>query len=204
MQKTCYACKETKSTSEFYPNNQKSDGFSSYCKACTLAKHKAKYIAHPRPRQPDGFKRCPKCGEVKTVENFHSNKRSHDGLASYCKPCSVQSVRDYHKREPQKHRDYNREWGRANPGKKADSQLKTTYGIPHGTYDRMFAEQLGRCAICGTSDPGKTRSRFHVDHCHDTGKVRALLCSTCNTGIGQFKHDVNLLQKAIGYLRQHT
>lgn len=203
MLKTCFACKEAKPASEFYTNNQKKDGLSSYCKPCHIAKQKGYYTASPKVRL-EGLKRCPKCGETKTVDQFHSHKSSHDKLASYCKPCSVQAVREYHQRHPQRHRDYNREWDRANPGRKADSQLKGKYGIEPGTYDRMLTEQGGKCVICKATSPGKKEIRFHVDHCHDTGKVRALLCSSCNTGIGQFKHDRKLLIEAIAYLDLHA
>lgn len=203
MNKTCFACKESKPAGEFYVNKQKKDGLSSYCKPCHIAKKSSYYVAHPKVRL-DGLKRCPQCGDTKPLSDFHNNKRSHDGLASYCKPCSVNSVRAYHQRNPQKHRDYNRNWDRANPGRKADSQLKTKYGIEPGSYDRMFKKQNGRCAICSSITPGKKEIRFHVDHCHDTGKVRALLCSSCNTGIGQFRHDENLLLKAVDYLRLHA
>ena len=64
----------------------------------------------------------------------------------------------------------------------------------------MLAAQGGCCAICGTSDTGK-RKAFAVDHNHDTGKIRGLLCSNCNTGIGNLRDNVELLERAIDYLR---
>ena len=62
-------------------------------------------------------------------------------------------------------------------------------------------EQSNICAICKTDDPG--RRGWSVDHDHETGKVRDLLCFNCNAGLGKFGDDVSLLQAAIEYLKRH-
>ena len=68
------------------------------------------------------------------------------------------------------------------------------YGITEDDYDRMYEEQQGLCKICN-------RARMLVvDHNHETNKVRSLLCSGCNTGIGQFEHDPDLFDKAKAYI----
>ena len=64
----------------------------------------------------------------------------------------------------------------------------------------MLAEQEGGCAICG--EPPKT-SALHVDHCHDTGRVRGLLCFRCNSALGNFREDPAILTAALDYLAQH-
>lgn len=72
------------------------------------------------------------------------------------------------------------------------------YGLEVSTYNRMFEEQEGKCKICGNKGlPGK---RLHIDHNHKTGKVRALLCHHCNSGLGQFFEDKALLKAATDYL----
>ena len=78
-------------------------------------------------------------------------------------------------------------------------QLKYLYGISLHDYDRLLEKQNGRCKICGTTHPGG-KGRFHVDHNHDTGKVRGLLCNSCNTGLGRFKDSPTLLLSAHHYL----
>lgn len=86
-----------------------------------------------------------------------------------------------------------------------DKFLRDLYGITIEDYERMFTEQAGRCAICGTHDFGaKHAKHFPVDHCHTTGRVRGLLCHSCNLGLGQFKDDPARLVSAIEYLKKKT
>jgi hypothetical protein len=82
-----------------------------------------------------------------------------------------------------------------------DLKLRRDFGITTEQYDRMLAEQLGGCAICGaiSSSGGK---RLHVDHCHRTGKVRGVLCASCNHGIGHLRDSVEVMSWAIDYLRR--
>jgi hypothetical protein len=76
------------------------------------------------------------------------------------------------------------------------------YGITPDAYEAMLSTQGSRCALCHTDTP-RGSGRFHVDHCHATGKVRALLCHECNTGLGKFKDNTELLARAIAYLETH-
>lgn len=76
------------------------------------------------------------------------------------------------------------------------------YGISRNEYDDMFALQNGRCAICETDKPrAANKQNFYVDHDHETGKVRGLLCFECNIGLGKFKEDTSVMTRAIEYLR---
>lgn len=140
---------------------------------------------------------CPGCKSMVLLTGFSKNRSMPDGLQTYCQPCSVSSARAYHKRYPEKHRAYNNDWDRRNPEKKKDAALKGRLGVEAGTYSRLYAEQNGACAICGWVN---TNRRLAVDHCKLTGVIRKLLCSPCNTGIGQFHHSKEKLLKAIQYL----
>lgn len=73
------------------------------------------------------------------------------------------------------------------------------YGITDQEFQAMLLAQSNRCAIC--QNVFKTSKSTHVDHCHNTGRVRGLLCHDCNTGIGKLRDSVDLLQRAIDYLR---
>ena len=80
-----------------------------------------------------------------------------------------------------------------------NANLKRLYGITRADWDAMLASQGGLCAICKTSEPGK--KGFHVDHSHDTGKVRGLLCHGCNLGIGHLRDDPAIVAAALLYLQ---
>jgi Recombination endonuclease VII len=81
--------------------------------------------------------------------------------------------------------------------------LLRKYGLTLETFDAMLAAQGGCCAICGSDKPyGK--GRFHVDHCHDTGVVRGILCHPCNTSIGTLGDNPERLEKAAAYLRKNS
>lgn len=85
--------------------------------------------------------------------------------------------------------------------------LVRIYGISEEQYDAMLAAQQGVCALCGKPPkPGGKRaaSRLHVDHDHQTGRVRALLCQHCNFGVGAFGDDPELMLKAAAYVRLHA
>lgn len=76
-----------------------------------------------------------------------------------------------------------------------------TYGITEQDYYRMIDDQDNKCLICG-SGPGGRWGQFDIDHCHDTGKVRGLLCHECNKGLGCFRDNKESLKKAIEYLEK--
>lgn len=81
------------------------------------------------------------------------------------------------------------------------AQLFIRYGITLEQYEEILTAQGGVCAICG----GTKLSRgnfFHVDHDHETGEIRGLLCDRCNHGLGKFGDSVEILQKAIEYLKR--
>lgn len=126
-------------------------------------------------------KRCPTCQKTKPIEDFPRNATAEDGRGAYCKPChSVQ--------------------GRENRTKNHGSRgyhLKRRYGITQEDFNKILEQQQGACAIC---DTGAGEKPWHVDHDHSTGRVRGILCHSCNTGLGNFKDDPEVLRKALEYL----
>ena len=131
-------------------------------------------------------KSCKVCGESKSLSLFPRDKRMKGGRRNQCKTCWEQQKLKYEVNRKRSSRE---------------RQLMMAYGITLADYDRMFQEQHGRCAICGSEDPGKHKSEhLCVDHDHETGKVRGLLCHPCNRGLGLFKDNTNSLAAAIQYL----
>lgn len=199
-EKLCPKCQTTKTAASFYVSKKRPDGLSSYCRQCQVTDSKSRYSAHPRWRAPDGQKWCPGCESIKALDEFGANKGNHDGKQNYCKPCAVARVTASRHKDPTSHRESSKNWREKNPERHADNHAKWKYGVEHGTYATMLAAQNGVCAICSTTEPGGKSKRFHIDHCHDSGEIRGLLCSCCNTGIGQLKHSEDILLKAVTYL----
>jgi hypothetical protein len=92
--------------------------------------------------------------------------------------------------------EYQRNWRKENPG----SFKEWKYGLTEEAYNTLLDKQRNKCAICGTTSPGGRHNKFHIDHDHTTGKVRGLLCWSCNAGLGQFKDNEYLLIEAHNYL----
>lgn len=129
------------------------------------------------------MKTCTDCG---VVIDERTEVRSGRGVKSRCRTCH--NIWRRTTRDPQVSRN---------------QAYRTRYGITLDDYDEMYAEQGGVCAICGTDTPGSRFKHFHVDHDHDTDKVRQLLCEACNTGLGKFRDNPLLLRLAASYLEKH-
>lgn len=112
-------------------------------------------------------------------------------------------------REEQKlyHQKYHKEWTKKYPEKRASytrkSKLKSTYGISLNEYNELLKVQGNCCAICKKPQQEQKRN-FAVDHDHNTGKIRGLLCIKCNRGIGLLQDNVDIIQEAVKYLRKST
>lgn len=84
--------------------------------------------------------------------------------------------------------------------------VQRQYNLDADTYLGMILNQDNKCLICKQPETGKTQygdvKPLSVDHCHETGLVRGLLCNQCNAGLGNFKDDINKLKAAVLYLEQ--
>lgn len=95
-----------------------------------------------------------------------------------------------------------REWVAKNPAKMLAIDLRR-FGMTPNQFNTLNQSQNGVCAIC-RNPPSNKRKRLDVDHCHDTGKIRGLLCSRCNTAIGLMRDSVATLVRAVNYLAQYS
>lgn len=152
-------------------------------------------------------KLCPRCKITKQVEEFHSDATTKDKLARICKVCKKKDAKKYR----DSHREIIREKKRienndpANKSRRRERGYREGYGITTADYNRMFSEQNGRCAIC-RSESSKTSNSplLFVDHCHDSGTIRGLLCSLCNRGLGAFEDCHKIVQAAANYLAKYA
>lgn len=167
------------------------------------------------------LKTCARCGEDKPLDDFVGDSRRPSGKGSYCLACNREKCREGHKKHRKKRlesqrkfradnleaeRQRSRNWDRENPDKVRDGALRRKYGITLEQYHNLLVAQGGVCAICGKPETctyqGVVRD-LCVDHDHETGAVRQLLCAVCNLLIGKAGDDPVLLEKAAAYLRKH-
>lgn len=155
---------------------------------------------------------CRVCQVPKLLKCFRVD-RGH--VRGECYECAAAATRKHHAENPEKVRESARKWAREHPAQHAATKRawrkknpekhksytrKVLYGISGEAFDARVAAQGGVCAICG-GPPTAKRKHLSVDHCHETGQIRGLLCGPCNTGIGQLRDSPVLLQKALDYLK---
>jgi hypothetical protein len=137
------------------------------------------------------MKECIDCGERKPLDSYYKRSGNRDGLDNRCKPCE---------------KARNKAWTSANPDKVRTAGkryvLRAKYGITVEQYDELLAAQGGLCACCGSDSPRGRGTYFPVDHDHDTGEVRGLLCTPCNVGIGALGDTEEGVLRALEYLRR--
>ncbi len=175
--KNCKQCNQEKEFSQFHKETRAKDGHMNICKECRLG-HK--------PHKPiiEGLKICTKCKESKDINSYSLIKGGF--RQSQCKTCRNKNLQDKRNLNPTKE-----------ALNKRRQRLKAKYNISLEDYSKLYQEQKGCCKICNTF-----YSKLAVDHCHETMKVRALLCNLCNTALGGFKDNSQLLLNAINYLKE--
>lgn len=133
-----------------------------------------------------GERVCTKCGTTKPLSEFYFN-RTESRWKSHCRACYGARGRAYNKRNSKRR------------------ALKTRYGMTVDEFDQMLAAQEFRCLICDRSYEGDDYGLggLVVDHDHQTGRVRGLLCQACNTAIGLLQDDIVRLERAAHYLREN-
>ena len=163
------------------------------------------------------MKRCKKCGEWKPLDDFYKASGTADGHRNDCRPCNLAAKHERYTANPEPYKARTRQWQQENAERYAENQrrfkesgrkavasrkshLKRKYGMTLEDYDRLLEQQGGGCAVCGR--PPREDISLHVDHDHDTGHIRGILCFRCNNGIGDFGHDLALLEAAAAYLRR--
>lgn len=102
-------------------------------------------------------------------------------------------------RAAQKHK----EWSKRNAWRRLGRSRRGRYRITPDQFEELFVSQGRRCAICRIEKPA-AKHGWHVDHCHKTQRLRAILCHNCNCGIGHAKESVDILRKMIVYLEHHS
>ena len=153
-------------------------------------------------------KSCSTCHQEKPVSEFSKQSVRPDGLNITCKHC-LSARQEARYKDPVKRQrilEAGARWRKRNPDADADKTLRRKYGITLAQYDELFEAQGGVCALCKKGETtkrrkkGEGRERLAVDHCHDTGRVRGLLCFKCNTAIGSLGDTEADAQRVVDYL----
>lgn len=147
------------------------------------------------------MKACSGCGEVKPLEQYHRTTRTKTGRVGRCKNCKNLTGKHWRvDRAAKASEDVYRY--------KRSYDLARTFGITLDDYEVLFDAQGGVCAICRLPERKRHQSgrvsALAVDHDHETGVVRGLLCNTCNRAIGLMSDDPALLSAAAAYLEDSS
>ncbi len=208
--KRCTRCGRVKLLAEFGRRRQRGRvGLLAQCRECTAErirqwgdKNRGRNLAAPPPLE--GItKRCANCGQTKPAVEFQRWPKSKDGLMYCCKPCrsaEKKAERAKEKADPEVYKKRCRT--------RRKNHHMRSYGLHAEEYQAMCDAQGGLCAVCGKPEMTKDKAGrvkiLGVDHDHSTGKVRSLLCTHCNQGIGHFSDDPALLRAAAAYLEGHA
>ena len=225
-QKTCIRCGVKRSLENFSKHGD-SGNYRNVCRECQNATNRKRYLDIHGQHKRDAKKElresdpkiCIRCNKEKPLSAFNYHNRAKGQHRNLCVECQAAWAKNYNASpEGQKtskeyvarnkaRYDELKEFYKNDPKRKAARKVYhrkrqlAEYGLTLKDYERMLKSQDGKCAICGTTDTGK-KDYFRIDHCHKTGKVRGLLCHSCNVSLGLFKDSRELLQKAYNYLTQ--
>lgn len=179
--RTCIVCQEFKTPDLF-------EGTRNTCKACVSKQQVERMKAR---RNDDTPMVCGKCGRTFPAYEFSKT--------TGCRECSAKYYHEYKQRRlandpeyAEKQRRYQRNW-----------HLKKTYGITLEQYEAKLEEQDGKCQICGATRGASDRESLCVDHNHNTGELRGLLCVRCNLSVRDLGDDPVLARKVLEYVERH-
>lgn len=146
-----------------------------------------------------GGRVCLKCEQGKSWGEFAKDVHGYNQKTATCKPCRNEKGRSVYKENPVVRRS---------GIKNRPDKLKRLYGITYEDVVRVFDKQFGKCANIGcgkdislSAPNGKNRAV--IDHCHTTGKFRALLCTKCNLDLGMLENNENRFLGLVEYLQKH-
>jgi len=152
------------------------------------------------------MKICKKCGLPKELVEFRVDRGYVRGECRSCEREAMKkrdpvklaaAARKWSKENPEKRNAIKRAWYAKNKSRYNIKRREKSYGMVPGQFEEMLSNQKGLCAICNDAliEP-------HVDHCHETGMVRGLLCNNCNSGLGFFQESFSMVIRAASYLHK--
>lgn len=138
------------------------------------------------------IKTCTRCRQALPVTMFSETPRYKDRLRSQCKPCR-RDLEAARRARPGYQRTNTKLVDRAR-------RIAQSYGVSINEYARLAAAQANCCALCERGSEWKY-GVLVIDHCHETGRVRGLLCNSCNTALGKLGDTEKAIAKALAYVK---
>lgn len=157
---------------------------------------------HPKKGDPDYEEKLRAYRKAASRRCYLRNPERHRAKA---RKENLPEVQYEKKLEKQRERRRDPEARAKENRKTLERNFLVSYGIEKREAEALSEMQNGKCAICEKVPRGRRHcKKLHVDHCHETGQVRAMLCSNCNQGLGRFKDSPELLRAAALYLEKHA
>lgn len=208
----CRKCGEEKPLEDFSPHARGKYGRQPRCKVCCLAANKARYYANlDESREKSRLRALAEQAANPEARNEararwravnpDADRASKRKWLEANRPQKRAATEAWRKANLGKFNAAGKAWKKSHPEAMRIYQLRQ-YGLTPDCYEKMLAIQGGCCAICREPPSGK-RNRLCVDHHHDSGMVRSLLCVRCNAGIGSFRENTRHLLSAVDYLVEH-
>ncbi len=180
MKKKCSKCDKEKEL-KYFSFRKDTQKYRGACRSCSKG---YKRLLSDKQEEllkgiDEGVKECGKCKKVKDLSEYHADKSTVSGLTSWCITCKKEYTKD-------------------NKENIKITRASKIYNISKKEASDLLS--LSNCEICNKEIEGHSK---HIDHCHESGLVRGILCRECNLGLGHFKDDILNLGNAIAYLSKN-
>lgn len=145
---------------------------------------------------------CTQCKQTKPIEEFYLFRKNAQRRRNECSVCSNKQSMEYRNKNKERCNGTQRRYYANNKHVAIAQNLRRYYGMTIEQYDKLYADQNGKCAICEKAEDNRKKQRLSVDHDHKTGQVRGLLCDRHNRALGMLHDSIDTLQRAIDYLKK--
>ena len=147
---------------------------------------------------------CSKCKEPKADTEFAVRDNSTGRLHAQCRKCQSDYRKKHYEDNLDKYKRKARSWSKSNPMNGAYTKVKKHYA---GTYSEFVSEVKAlrrdcgnKCCVCG-DDESKLSRRLCIDHCHASGRLRGLLCDSCNLALGKLRENFSIVMRLADYVK---
>lgn len=157
-------------------------------------------VIEARLIRSDGEKQCIKCGQSKSRSQFTISRRHADGRLNTCKECKNGPNGEYQQNRTTRIQNAQTYYSNNKEIISKNNQVRK-YGVSSSWLEERYSIQKSLCEICKRD--GGIKKSLCIDHDHQTGEVRGLICGKCNTAIGMVEESTEILMAIIEYLERY-